>query len=389
MNNAIPIWLITTLGAFATILFQQITIERAITSIEPDVMIYLFGIFLISAAAESSGYLEYLTDKIFLHAHNGKQALIIIIFVLGLSSAILMNDTIAIIGTPIILQLCRSNKKLTKPLLLALAYAITIGSTMSPIGNPQNLLIAIKTEMSSPIFNFIKTLFIPTVINLLITYFLIYFIYQPILNKQIEKPKKIAIHDRRLNLLTKISLCIFLLLILLKIVVESYPMSVHLNFSYVAFISALPIFFSRSIIVLIKKLDWGTLLFFASTFILVQSVWDSGFFQEMIKKMDVPITSIISILIVSMILSQFISNVPLVALYLPLLIQHQLTQSHLFALAVGSTIAGNLTILGAASNVIIIHKAEKKDKYVFDFFEFLKLGLPLTLINLVIYYFFL
>ena len=183
----IPIWTIMAAGAIASILFQQITPLHALTAIEPDVMLYLFGVFLISQAAEESGYLEHLTDKIFFHAHTGKQALLIIIFVLGLSAALLMNDTIAIIGTPIILQLCKSHKKLIKPLLFALAFAITIGSTVSPIGNPQNLLIAVKGEMVSPFLDFIKPLAIPTIINLVIAYLFIYVIYRRILNEPIEK----------------------------------------------------------------------------------------------------------------------------------------------------------------------------------------------------------
>ncbi|OEH45598.1 Inner membrane protein YbiR [Legionella parisiensis] len=176
----IPIWLITTAGAAAALLFKQITPVRAITAIELDVMLYLFGVFLIAQAAEDSGYLEQLTDKIFYHAHNGKQALFIIVFILGLSASLLMNDTIAIIGTPILIQLCEINKKLIKPLIFALAFSITIGSTLSPIGNPQNLLIAVKAEMPSPFFQFMRLLAIPTLINLAITYLLIYFF--------IEKP---------------------------------------------------------------------------------------------------------------------------------------------------------------------------------------------------------
>ena len=96
-------------------------------------------------------------------------------------------------------------------------------------------------------------------------------------------------------------------------------------------------------------------------------------------------THIPSILIISVILSQFISNVPLVALYLPLLMQHSHANPNLLALAVGSTIAGNLSILGAASNIIIIQNSEKRGIRGFGFWEFIKIGAPLTLINLLIY----
>jgi Na+/H+ antiporter NhaD/arsenite permease-like protein len=101
------------------------------------------------------------------------------------------------------------------------------------------------------------------------------------------------------------------------------------------------------------------------------------------------VTHIAVILLLSVILSQFISNVPLVALYLPLLVNHQLSDSHLLALAVGSTIAGNFSILGAASNVIIIQNAEKRGIKDIGFFKFIAIGAPLTIINILIYAYFL
>ena len=88
---------------------------------------------------------------------------------------------------------------------------------------------------------------------------------------------------------------------------------------------------------------------------------------------------------VSIILSQFISNVPLVALYMPMLGHAGGATNEMMALAAGSTIAGNLSILGAASNVIIIHNAEKKAGQTITFFEFLRIGIPMTIINALVY----
>ena len=94
------------------------------------------------------------------------------------------------------------------------------------------------------------------------------------------------------------------------------------------------------------------------------------------------------ILTVSVILSQFISNVPLVALYLPVLQNLGATTKELMALAAGSTIAGNLSILGAASNVIIIQNAEKKGGETITFREFVKIGVPVTAVNVLVYWLF-
>jgi Na+/H+ antiporter NhaD/arsenite permease-like protein len=88
-------------------------------------------------------------------------------------------------------------------------------------------------------------------------------------------------------------------------------------------------------------------------------------------------------------LSQLISNVPLVMLYLPVLMHAGVSNAGLVALAAGSTIAGNLTILGAASNVIVIQNAEKKENQTLSFWEFSRVGIPLTIINVAVYWLFL
>ena len=124
-------------------------------------------------------------------------------------------------------------------------------------------------------------------------------------------------------------------------------------------------------------------------FVLMQSVWDSGYFQSAMEATNVNLTSTGMILGVSIILSQLLSNVPLVALYLPVLTQAGALTKGMMALAAGSTIAGNLTILGAASNVIIIQNAEKKGGATLTFLEFVRIGVPLTVINVAVYWLFL
>lgn len=109
----------------------------------------------------------------------------------------------------------------------------------------------------------------------------------------------------------------------------------------------------------------------------------------MINAMNSDITSIDAIFLISVIISQLISNVPLVALYLPLLIQAGISAKGMMALAAGSTIAGNLLVMGAASNVIIIQNAEKRASEGLTFFEFARIGIPLTLINVFVYWLFL
>ena len=89
-----------------------------------------------------------------------------------------MNDTVAIIGTPVVLIIARQRGINPAALLLTLAFAVTIGSAASPIGNPQNLIIAVSGGMKNPFGDFFGSLRHPVVINLLIAYIFIRVCYR-------------------------------------------------------------------------------------------------------------------------------------------------------------------------------------------------------------------
>ena len=384
----LPIWALMLGGAVVTLLCQQISIPSAWHSISWNIIGYLVGVFIIGQALEESGLLYQMSERLFTHVHGGGLFMLTLIFVFGLTSALLMNDTIAIIATPLLIMIAKENKLNTTPLLLALAFSVTIGSALSPIGNPQNLLIASNSGMMFPFKAFLEHLTIPTLICLGIC-FLFFFIFyrKTIINKKISITMEQQLHAP-LARLCKCSLVLLIALIIFKITLES--MSHHkLNFSAIALISCAPIvFFAKDRITIIKKMDWHTILFFIGMFILIQSVWDSGMLQRYIQSHHLAINHIPTILIISTLLSQFISNVPLVALYLPLLVHHNGATHQFLALSVGSTIAGNFLIMGAASNIIIILNAEKRGAHAFNFWEFVRMGVPLGVICLLVYWVF-
>ena len=145
-------------GALAVLFTGQITPVDAFNAINFDVILFLFGMFLVGQALETSGYLSYLAHKLFGKARSTDQLLLLILFGFGTLAAFLMNDTLAIIGTPLVLLLAEENDLPTKPMLLTLAFTITTGSVMSPIGNPQNLLIAVNGNLINPFVSFFRYL---------------------------------------------------------------------------------------------------------------------------------------------------------------------------------------------------------------------------------------
>ncbi|HEY94313.1 MAG TPA: anion transporter [Dehalococcoidia bacterium] len=389
-NIRFQIWQIMLLGAITVLVTLQITPLAAIKSIDIDVMLFLFGVFIIGRALEESGYLSSASFRLFSKAKSPDILLLTVIFSMGLLSAFLMNDTMAIIGTPVVLLLSRRTGMQTKILLLALAFSVTTGSVMSPVGNPQNLLIAIHGDISNPFVTFFRFLFIPTILNLFATYLLLRLYFRKHFNIIPVISSSEPGIDHKLARYAKISLALFLILILIKIITVFAGIKIDFRLTYIALISALPIvLLSRRRIEMIRNIDWSTLVFFAAMFVLMASVWNTGIFQEILESMNLDITSNGTIIGISILLSQLISNVPMVALYLPVVIGMGGSTSSLMALAAGSTIAGNLTILGAASNVIIIQNAETSGGVTVTFWEFLKIGLPLTVVNSAVYWLFL
>ncbi len=380
------IWQVMSGGALICLLTRQISVSDAFNAINLDVMVFLFGMFVVGQALEESGYLGHLCFGFFKRARSIDELILYILFGMGFMSAVLMNDTLAVVGTPAVLLLSRKHRISPKLLLLSLAFAVTIGSVASPIGNPQNLLIAIDGGVKNPFVTFIAHLFVPTVINLLLAYLVLRMLFKGQFHGGILDHSQEPINDKRLAYLSKISLLLIVCLIAFKIFSVSAGLNLDFRLTYIAFAGMLPILiFSEKRAGLVSRIDWQTLVFFASMFVLMRSVWDSGFIQGALALSDADITAVPVILAVSILLSQLVSNVPLVALYQPLLIHAGASTRELIALAAGSTIAGNLFILGAASNVIIIQNAERKTGETITFVEFARIGLPLTLLNALVY----
>lgn len=381
------IWQIMLGGALVVLLTGQIALPDALRAINIDVMVFLFGMFVVGEAMVDSGYLSCVANRFFSRAKNPDQVVLFILFGMGILSAFLMNDTVAIIGTPLVLALATKWKFSKKLLLLALAIAITTGSVASPIGNPQNLLVAVGSGMESPFVTFAVWLLIPTLASLAAAFIVLRLFYAREFSSRTPLPDPEVLCDDSLSFLTKCSLAIIFVLSAVKVVSSLSGVTIPVTLPLIAIGAALPILlFSKRRFTILRSIDWPTLVFFAAMFVLMESVWETGFFQSFVDSSA--ISSVPLILATSIVISQFISNVPFVALFQPMILEAGGTTAQLMALAAGSTLAGNLTILGAASNVIIIQNAEKSGETL-TFFGFARVGVPVTVIQIVIYWVFL
>jgi Na+/H+ antiporter NhaD/arsenite permease-like protein len=381
----VKIWQAMTAGAILVLATGQISPFEAIQAIDLDVMLFLFGMFVVGEALILSGYLSALAYGILHRVQTADGLVLTLLFVAGFASAVLMNDTLAIVGTPLVLRLAREHRLEPRLLLMTLAVAVTTGSVLSPIGNPQNLLIAIDGPVPSPFLTFFQALALPTLLNLMVAYVVLRVMWPTAFHATALVHSEVTIRDPALARLIRLALVSVFGLLGVKMICVALAVPLEFRLSYLAMAAALPLLvFSQRRLELVRQVDWPTLLFFASMFVLMASVWQTGVLQSWTAHLQMDFTSLPSILGLSIVLSQLISNVPLVALFLPLVSEGPGSLPALLALAAGSTIAGNVCILGAASNVIIIQRAEQEG-HTLSFGTFAWIGVPLTILQTLVY----
>jgi Na+/H+ antiporter NhaD/arsenite permease-like protein len=391
------------IGAALMIGLQVIGVQAAIMSVNLDVIAFLFGMFTIVSALDRAGVLHRAAVMMLAVAKTPDRLLMVFVVGMGLLAAFLVNDTIALLGIPLVIYVARHAGIRPVVLLIALAFGITVGSVMTPIGNPQNLLIAIQSGIPAPFITFLLQLVVPTIANLFVTYAILKLYY-----------RKEIVSDYRLSSielaekaegnynprLAKISIAILAATIAGFIVSEGLQFLGIAGFSLsaVAMIGAAAIYaFSSQRVAIMRSVDYSVLVFFGGMFVVTSALWSSGavslLFMNYIPTPNpddlVQSTAVISAASIG--ISQVLSNVPFVALYNFVMLDSGVTGQHVdqwMMLAAASTIAGNLTILGAASNVIIVEAAEARGVRAFSFLEFFKVGSIVTAANLAVYYVF-
>jgi len=380
------IWQIVLAGALVVMLTGSIPLGAAWASIDWEVIGFLFGVFVLGQALVESGLLHRASTRVLGRVASADGLVLAVLFGSGLASALLMNDTLAVIGTPLMLTLARVHRLPPILLLLALAFGITIGSVMSPIGNPQNLLIALHGGLEHPFLAFLGTLALPSLLNLLLAWVVLRLVFWRAFHGEALVHAVPPLSDPGLARLAAWALGAMVLTVALKVLLAAMaaPRQVPL-WLVAAGACALVLLGSPRRSHIVRGIDWHTLVFFAALFILVRAVWDTGTVQSWLPADNLWIGDVPRVLAGSALLSQLVSNVPLVALALPLMHTLGTSPEALLALAAGSTIAGNLTLVGAASNVIIVQAAERQGQHL-GFWRFVAVGAPLTLLNLLVYW---
>ncbi|MEH1852222.1 MAG: anion transporter [Nostoc sp.] len=362
---------IALVGASLLMAFGVLDLKEAWQAIDYKTLIFLFSMMVISTNLAYAGFFQLTLDTVTHFTRSPLGLLIVLTFGSGILSAFFLNDTIALIFTPLVLGLTQTLNLNPIPYLLALAGATNLGSVATLSGNPQNILIGSFSGISY--LDFAKALTPIALVSLLIQIGLLWWLYPDVRSTK-SCPSVTPVRYRIFKpLLTKSLLITGGLLIAFLIGIPP---------AQATLVAAGLLFITRRIKPqrVLNKVDWDLLVMFSGLFIVTAGVQKLGILNLFSGLVYTPL----NILGITALLSNLVSNVPAVLL-LQHLIPHPDTKTWLL-LAAGSTLAGNLTLLGSVANLIVA-EAVAKLGYQLSFWEHLRFGLPLTVVTLILAYF--
>ncbi|HIH03407.1 MAG TPA: anion transporter [Methanoregulaceae archaeon] len=350
-GRTLPAWAVALAGALLVVATGGITPAGAVAGVDWGVLATLASLFVVGTGLGRSR----LADEALARLDRLPLSIPVLGALLGgiaVFAALVTNDAVAVVGAPFLVRLARRRGLSPEPLLLLLMAGVTTGAVPSPLGSPQNLLIAASPELGSPFTTFLFYLGPPTLAGLAAVLILLRLVYPGLFRASPSaEPAALPVSgDPRRDLPVLLSLLVLGSLVLAGIAAGLGGGLSPLPPLAVALAAATPLLLlgpdRRE---LAAGIDWRTLLLFVGLFVMTAGVRGSGLVEA---SFGAATGSTAVLMAAAVIGSQVVSNVPLVAIALPFVEPHGVTA--LMALAAGSTIAGHLTLLGAVSNLIVV-----------------------------------
>ncbi|MDZ7961601.1 MAG: anion transporter [Aulosira sp. DedQUE10] len=358
-------------GSAFLIALGAVNLQEAWQAIDANTIIFLLSMMVLNANLAYSGFFVRSLSMLLSITRSPLGLLIALTFGSGILSALFLNDTIALIFTPLTLSLTQALSLNPIPYLLAIAGATNIGSVCTLGGNPQNILIGSFSGI--PYLDFLRALAPVALIGLAIQVGLLWLLYPDVRSTQPCQELASGNKNRIFKPLFNKTLVITIGLLI--------AFAVGLPLAESALVAASLLLITRRIKPqrILQKVDWNLLVMFSGLFILTRVTQKLNLLQLFTHAVD----SSASFLSVTVVLSNLISNVPAVLLLHPLILKND--THYWLLLAAGSTLAGNLTLFGSVANLIVVEAATNLG-YKLTFIEHLRFGVPLTLCTLILAY---
>ena len=362
-------------GAVLMVVTGAIGFSEAVSSVDFRTIVLLFSMMIIVAHLRLAGGLAAFARLISTRVGHPAALIVALVFGAGILSALFVNDTVCLVFTPIVLDVAAARRHRPLPYLLALATASNIGSAATITGNPQNILIGSVSGISFARF---ATAIGPIAIcGLAVDAALIWLVFRRELHTTTTDPAILrAIHPHR-------PLLIKTLLIAAAVLAGFLA---GYNTALVAVAGAAALLVTRRVRPrkVYAAIDWDLLMLFIGLFVVVSAGERAGFDRRLFDLLKpLGVATVAGLSATAAILSNVISNVPAVMLFTKIVPRLPDPRQAWLALAMSSTLAGNLTILGSIANLIVVEGARRRG-HVVTFWEYARVGVPLSLITIVI-----
>ena len=363
------------IGASLMVAANVLTLSEAFAAINMNTIVLLFGMMIMVANLRISGFFGLVSEWVAEHAHHSLTLLAAVAAVAGVLSAFFVNDTVCLVLAPLVAETTSALRRNPVPYLLAVAMASNIGSVATLTGNPQNMLIG---SFSGIAYNsFARSLAPVAAVGIVVSIAILALLYRG----EFRRAQPVQAEARNIEvdrvLLAK-SLGISAAMVVFFVL--GWPIA------EVAIIGgAVLLLISRNVHPeqVYAQVDWPLLMMFAGLFIVVAGAERSPLEQHLLAA--APQSGLNNGWVFSgaaAVLSNIVSNVPAVLLFKPLVEHLANPMLGWLRLAMASTLAGNLTILGSVANLIVVEKS--RPVVVIGFWEYLRAGLPVTLLTLAI-----
>ena len=371
--------------------------EQALEYVNFDVIFLVTGMMIVIGVIEETGIFQWLAYQAYRLSGGRAWLLVIILMILtAVASALLDNVTTMLLMTPITIQIALAMGINPLSLLLPEVLASNVGGISTLIGTPTNILIGSYANLT---FNHFLRNLTPGVILamiILIIYVIIYYRRQLLaqstglsdtLLNRLKESGRITQPER----LAKSGI-VFVLMLVFFVIGER----IHLVPAVTAIIGAVMmlLWVAPDIEDMLKVVDWTTLMFFISLFIVVGAIQEVGLISiiaaAISRMVGGNLTAAILVLVWSAaFLSGIIANIPFTAAMLPVVgfltrtIPGASNQVLFYALSIGAAMGGNSSLIGASANLVAAGIAERAG-YRITYKEFFKAGMPAMIITVAI-----
>jgi Na+/H+ antiporter NhaD/arsenite permease-like protein len=363
------------IGGVLMVAFRIVGAPEALASIDFSTIVLLFSMMLVAANLRLAGFFDGITEWSIarLHPHH---LLPTVIFATGLLSAFLVNDIVCLVLTPLVVHMTRRLGIAPVPYVVAVATASNIGSTATITGNPQNMLIGSLAGISY--LDFIVHLGPVAIAGLFVNWAVLHWVYLPGSMDRVPVAQVLSAPEFQHERVRKKPVVV--LVIVLAGFLAGVPAAM------MAAIGAALLLITRTVDprTVYDEVDWGLLVFFVGLFVIVGGAERAGLTRSLLEPIAAWNLHRLPVFVTATaVLSNVVSNVPAVMLLRTLVPAFPDPHQGWLALAMSSTLAGNLTITGSVANIIVVERALAEGVHV-GFREYFRVGAPVTVATLIL-----